>query len=77
MRSYLNNKRNYTVSDLRRLLADARQQVRRARTDETYNRNLDEVKAIRYALSVVQNGRAPVSGRPPQRASFYLNRISA
>jgi hypothetical protein len=77
MRSYLQNKKYFLVSDLKRLYADARRQARRAVTPETFERNLTEAKAIGYALYVIQQGKAPFRGRPPLRAKYFLNRVSA
>ena len=74
MRSYLQNKKFYRLSDLRRIYADAKRNARKAQTDETFNRNLEEAKAIGYVLYVAQRGKAPYRGRPSARAQYFLSR---
>jgi hypothetical protein len=74
MRSYLESKKYYRIADLRRIYADAKRNARKALTDETFNRNLEEAKAVGYVLYVAQRGKAPYRGRPSARAAYLLSR---
>jgi hypothetical protein len=75
MRSYLQNKRRFSIQDLKRIYADARRNARKALTSEAYRRNLLEAQAVGYVLYVVERGKAPYRGRPSARVKFFMSAV--